>query len=66
MKLMGEKLLTPQECADLLKFKISTVYAFVHQKRIPYIKLGGRALRFDPERIREWVERQSKEPASHK
>lgn len=49
------------QCAQALGLSIATIYAFVHQKRIPHIKLG-RALRFHPDRIREWVDAQAKEP----
>lgn len=51
------------ECAQALGLSIATIYAFVHQNRIPYIKLG-RALRFHPDRIREWIEARTREPQS--
>ena len=56
-----ESLLDVKQCADVLRLKVSTIYALVHEQRIPHIKLG-RALRFDPDRIREWIEAQTREP----
>ena len=39
------ELLTVPEAAALLRLKVSTIRAWVCQKRIPYIKLGGRSVR---------------------
>jgi excisionase family DNA binding protein len=39
------ELLTVQETAAILRLKVSTIRAWVCQKRIPYIKLGGRSVR---------------------
>ena len=49
------------QCAQALGISMATIYAWVHQQRIPHIKIGS-ALRFDPERIRQWVEEQAREP----
>ena len=47
------KLLTPDEVADLLKVKKSTIYSWTHLEYIPHIKLGNR-LRFKEADIRAW------------
>jgi len=39
-------LLTVPECAALFKVKVSTIRAWVLHKRIPYVKLGGKLVRF--------------------
>jgi excisionase family DNA binding protein len=39
------ELLTVPEIAAYYKLKNSTIYAWVHKKRIPYVKLGGRLVR---------------------
>jgi excisionase family DNA binding protein len=57
---MNSRLLSAAECADLLALNLSTIYALVHQQRIPHVKLG-RALRFRPEDIERWVQSQAKE-----
>lgn len=40
------ELLTVPEAAALLKVRISTIRAWVLHKRIPYVKLGGKLVRF--------------------
>jgi excisionase family DNA binding protein len=35
-------LLTVGEAADLLRLKVSTIRAWVLQRRIPFVKLGGK------------------------
>jgi excisionase family DNA binding protein len=42
---MDSELLTVPEAAALLRLKVSTIRAWVCQKRIPYVKLGGRLVR---------------------
>jgi excisionase family DNA binding protein len=39
------ELLTVPETAALLRLKVSTIRAWVCQRRIPYVKLGGRVVR---------------------
>jgi excisionase family DNA binding protein len=51
---MTIKLLTPEEVAALLGFKVKTVYNWVYLRRIPHCKIGGRP-RFEEGEIREWV-----------
>ncbi len=47
------KYLDVKELSKLLKIKVSTVYAWVHQKKIPYRK-HGRKLAFSVEEINSW------------
>lgn len=42
---MSIDLLTVPETAALLRLKTSTVRAWVCQRKIPYVKLGGRLVR---------------------
>lgn len=42
---MDNELLTVPEAAALLRLKPSTIRAWVCQKRIAYVKLGGRLVR---------------------
>ena len=42
---MDSELLTVPEAAALLRLKPSTIRSWVCQKRIPYVKLGGRLVR---------------------
>lgn len=50
MELCGYK-----DAAKLLGVPLGTLYAWVHQKRVPHIRLGRRAVRFDREALRNWI-----------
>jgi excisionase family DNA binding protein len=50
-----EKLLTKKDVLEMLGIKESTLYTWVHHKKIPYIKLGKRCLRFKESLILEWI-----------
>jgi len=52
-----EKLITPDELCRLFRIPKSQVYKLVHQKKIPYLKIG-RALRFEESQIILWLEKQ--------
>jgi excisionase family DNA binding protein len=52
------RLLTPDEIAELLGVKKSTIYQWTHQGFIPHVKLG-RSLRFREAAIEKWVEKRS-------
>lgn len=54
-----KKLLTPNELADFLKVKVSTIYNWVYQGFIPHIKVTGRCLRFAEDEIDEWLKKKS-------
>ena len=48
------KILTVKELADKLNLKTSTIYAWVHRKKIPYVKMGGK-LGFLEDKINEHI-----------
>lgn len=48
------KYLTVPEIADLLRCSQHTIYKYVGDRNIPYIKQGHRLL-FDSEEIGEWI-----------
>lgn len=50
-----QNLLTIKEASEVLSVSISTLYTWVNQKRIPYLKLGS-AIRFDLNDIHKWLE----------
>jgi excisionase family DNA binding protein len=52
------KLLTTDEVASLLSVKPSTIRKWVHLEQIPVVRLG-RAVRFRPDKIEEWVKAKS-------
>lgn len=49
-----EKLLTPQQVAEMLGVKLTTIYKWSHLEQIPHIKVG-RLLRFRSEMIENWL-----------
>lgn len=48
-------LLTIDELAAWLKLPKGTLYNWVHERRLPFVKVGPR-VRFDPVEIRRWLE----------
>jgi len=53
-----EKLLTPEELAELLGIKLSTVYSWTHLQFIPHIKVG-RLVRFKESEVQKWLNKRS-------
>ena len=51
-----EELITYEQVSKMLGLAKGTVYALVHQNRIPHIRLGRRLVRFDPTALREFVD----------
>jgi excisionase family DNA binding protein len=59
---MAERLLAIDEVAQMLAVTKSMIYAWVHQNKIPYVKLGKRLLRFREEDIIAWVSEMEVQP----
>jgi excisionase family DNA binding protein len=57
--LMGS-LLTVAEAAEFLRIRKGTLYQWVEERppRVPYIRLGRRAVRFDRQQLVDWLESQ--------
>ena len=53
-----EKLLDISEVSDIIGVQINTLYSWIHQKRIPYIKIG-RLVKFKPSDIDAWLKEKS-------
>ena len=51
-------LLTVKDVAKLLQCSVYQVYRLTGQKRIPYLKVAGGAIRFDADEIETWVREQ--------
>lgn len=56
-----ESLLTIREAAKYLAVSVSTLYGWVWQRRIPFVKIG-RALRFDPRDLAAFIEANKQVP----
>ena len=61
---MGKRLLNISEAAEYLGVAEKTLYHWVSQRKIPFVKLSHKVLRFDPIRINEWVEENTVETVS--
>ena len=48
--------LSYQQAASLLGVPVGTLYAWVHQKRVPHIRISGRLVRFDRTELVSWLE----------
>ena len=55
---MEKRLLGIKELAEFLGITEGTLYSWVCQKKIPYVKVG-RLVKFDMHKIEKWVEERS-------
>lgn len=51
--------LTVKELCEWIRLSRAKVYSLVTEKKIPHAKVGGKIL-FDKEKIKVWIENQSK------
>ena len=57
---MDKRLLNVEELSEYTGLSTSTIYSWVSQRRIPFVKCG-RLTKFDLERIKDWIEESSVE-----
>ncbi len=55
---MNKRLININELAQYIGLSTSTIYSWVSQRRIPFVKCG-RLTKFDLERINDWIEESS-------
>ncbi len=60
---MCSKLLKVEDVAELLGVKTQTVYLYVTQKRIPFIRMSGKLIRFREADIEDWIKGKSHKEA---
>ena len=58
----ANRLLDIAEVSVRLGVSVNTLYSWVNQRKIPYVKIG-RLLRFDQETIDAWIEERKVKPA---
>lgn len=58
---MQKKLLDIKELAEYSGISVSTIYDWVNQRRIPYVKISN-LVRFDLEEINKWIEEKRVKP----
>ncbi len=56
-----DKFMTVEEVAEYLGFSKQTIYDKVHDNRIPFHKIGPKAVRFKKVEIDAWIEKQKNE-----
>jgi len=52
------------EASQYLGFAVHTIYGWTSQRRIPFVKIGGR-IPFDKQRLDRWIEQFESEPEEH-
>ena len=57
---MNRRLIDVQELSELTGLSKNTIYCWVSQRRIPFVKCG-RLTKFDLQKIEEWIEEHSVE-----
>jgi len=55
MSALKVSLIEKEQVAQQLGVSINTLYAWIHQKRIPYVKIGS-LVKFDQYDIDVWIE----------
>lgn len=49
------KLLTSKDVAEIMQVKQRTIYAWVQAGKIPFTKLPGGDIRFDAQKLDNWI-----------
>ena len=57
---MNKLLIDVKQLSESTGLSVFTLYSWINQKRIPYVKVG-RLVRFDPRKIEKWIEGNSVE-----
>ena len=58
----GDEKLSYEQVAKELGVPKATLYAWVHRRQIPFIRLGKRLIRFSRRSLDQWVHERSVEP----
>jgi len=53
-----KNLLNINQAAEILNMKVPTLYRWVHERKIPYVKMGNK-LRFKENEILDFIEQNS-------
>jgi len=57
---MNKLLINVKQLSESTGLNVFTLYSWINQKRIPYVKVG-RLVRFDPKKIEKWIEEKTVE-----
>lgn len=50
-------LIKAPEAAKMLDIRLARLYELTRQKIVPAVRVGPKQLRYDPESLRQWIER---------
>jgi excisionase family DNA binding protein len=50
------ELISVQQLAEKINFAPRTIYRWVSDRRIPFVKMPGNDIRFDKQKIESWIE----------
>ena len=50
------ELLSVQQLSEKINFAPRTIYRWVSDRRIPFVKMPGNDIRFDKQKIESWIE----------
>jgi excisionase family DNA binding protein len=50
------ELISVQQLAEKINFAPMTIYRWVKDRRIPFVKMPGNDIRFDKAKIESWIE----------
>lgn len=53
---LPDRLLMPEEVSEILGVSVKTLYAWRHRRIGPPAVRVGKHLRYDPARLREWID----------
>jgi excisionase family DNA binding protein len=53
---MSEARMTTQQAADFIGIRLSTLYAWTSEGRIPFYRMSARRLRFDRAELEAWIQ----------
>jgi excisionase family DNA binding protein len=53
------RLITAREASTILGLRLPRVYELARSKRIPFVRLGIKQIRFDPELLQEWIKNEA-------
>lgn len=53
---VDSRMLTYRQAATFLGVPVGTLYAWVHTRSIPHVRLGPRLVRFSREKLVAWVD----------
>ena len=53
------RLIDAKEASKILGVRLPRLYELTRLKKVPFVRFGERQLRFDPEILRTWIEREA-------